>query len=184
MKTSSIILTCSNDLKQCNCYSLFLILKSAGRAEIITIWETTHTDPLNVEQIKSLHHLSKSTSINFNSIIIVLILSITFPIACPFKCEFPFNSRPKATCCFAWYPLLTTLNFYLLPLRSLFPPIPPICECRALTTDQIKCPVSLLCKQPQPPLVFLCGDLPRSQSPSWLPPNDSPKMVGCEDAGQ
>lgn len=92
-------------------------------------------------------------------------VSTNFPIPFSFECEFLLNvalpdtifSRPRIFC-------TTWIYNRSVPFCS----IPPICECGALTTDQMKCPVTLLCK-PTPPRVLLCGDQHRPQSPSWLP---------------
>lgn len=89
-----------------------------------------------------------------------------FPIPFSFEYEFILNvALPDTIFSRLWIFSTTWIYNRYVPFCS----IPPICECGALTTDQMKCPVSLLRKPPPQPRVFLCGDLPRPQSPSWLP---------------
>lgn len=127
----------------------------------------THTDPSNVEQIQSLYHIYLYFYYGHTHygcffccflILFPLIFQSHFPLNVNFflmlLCQIPFSQDSE-------YSLL------LVPTTAIFLSIPPICECGALTTDQMKCPVSLLRKPP--PRVLLCGDLPRPQSPSWLP---------------
>lgn len=147
--------------------------------------EQKSSDPPNVEQIKSLHHFTKSTSIHFNLFIIVL---LDFTIACSFKWQFPLNSKQNGFAWFlAWYlsrpQISISISHHSVPFFPQFHQ-----SANAERSQPIKWNVQWVSyvNNSNPPECFsaeTCLAHGASADPP-LPQNDSPKMLGCEDAGQ